>query len=446
MPYSVAKVLWILLNCYNCLIFVMMKNFKTTFILIAVSTLGMLMGLVGIVHFYPIAWVASIAFALFDIVLICQLLLVEESDFDCALRKTPAFVFSGLGLFVACILISRDTPVPLPLELISVAKNLCFWLVLFEIYLFVKLYTPTSKNVGLQGNQKVNCGLENERQDVSAKIKKQISRLSLSKAERELDSLIGLGSVKKEILSLKNLIVAQNKRLAAGLPPIPMSYHCVFTGNPGTGKTTVARIVAQIYKDLGVIEKGHLIECDRSMLVAGYAGQTAIKTNEVIDSALGGVLFIDEAYTLARSDGQDTFGQEAIDTLLKRMEDDRDRLVVIVAGYTDEMKRFIGSNPGLSSRFNRYIDFPDYSADDLFEIFRSLSNKQKLELSPDFEKTLMSLLQRIVAKADPSFGNGRGIRNLYEKTLVNQANRLGQKDYEVSELMKLLPEDLPTDF
>ena len=158
------------------------------------------------------------------------------------------------------------------------------------------------------------------------------------------------------------------------------------------------------------------------------------------------MLFIDEAYTLARSDGQDTFGQEAIDTLLKRMEDDRDRLVVIVAGYTDEMKRFIGSNPGLSSRFNRYIDFPDYSADDLFEIFRSLSNKQKLELSPDFEKTLMSLLQRIVAKADPSFGNGRGIRNLYEKTLVNQANRLGQKDYEVSELMKLLPEDLPTDF
>lgn len=422
-----------------------MQNFKTTFILIAVSTLGMLIGLVGLVPFYPVSWGSSIAFALFVVILVSQLMLVDEAEFDCALRKKPTFVFAALGLIVAGILISRDTPISLPLVLISAAKNLCFWLVLFEIYLFVKLYTPAPKSDAQPEKNKVEGGTGKARHEVQAVVKKQISRLTLSKAERELYSLIGLMSVKKEILSLKNMIVAQNKRAAAGLPPIPMSYHCVFTGNPGTGKTTVARIVAQIYKDLGVIEKGHLVECDRSMLVAGYAGQTAIKTNEVIDSALGGVLFIDEAYTLVRGDGQDAFGQEAVDTLLKRMEDDRDRLVVIVAGYTDEMKNFIGSNPGLSSRFNRYIDFPDYTASDLFEIFRRMADKQKLDLSLDFENALKSLLQRIVEKADASFGNGRGVRNLYEKTLVNQANRLAQKDYGVSDLMKLLPEDLPND-
>ena len=161
--------------------------------------------------------------------------------------------------------------------------------------------------------------------------------------------------------------------------------------------------------------------------------------------SLDGVLFIDEAYTLARDEGQDSFGQEAIDTLLKRMEDDRNRLVVIVAGYTEEMKRFIESNPGLSSRFNRYIEFADYNEAELLEIYKRLAEKQKLVLSAEFENALKALFSRVIAKGDSSFGNGRGVRNLYEKTLVNQANRLAQKDYSVSDLMKLVPEDLPSD-
>ena len=206
---------------------------------------------------------------------------------------------------------------------------------------------------------------------------------------QELDDLIGLGSVKKEVRSLANFVKLQKQREAQGLKTAKVSYHLVFYGSPGTGKTTVARIIGRIYKDLGVLKKGHTVETDRGGLVAKYMGQTALKTDTVIQQALDGVLFIDEAYSLVpEGDGGQDYGQEAIATLLKRMEDYRDRLVVIIAGYKNEMQRFIDSNPGLQSRFNRYIDFPDYSGMELTEIFKMYMKKNQYTLADGAEEYL----------------------------------------------------------
>ena len=225
---------------------------------------------------------------------------------------------------------------------------------------------------------------------------------------------------------------------------VGLSYHCVFTGNPGTGKTTVARIVAEIYKKLGILKKGHLVETDRSGLVAEYVGQTAVKTNKIIDSALDGVLFIDEAYSLVQGGGND-YGQEAISTLLKRMEDDRDRLIVVLAGYSEDMKHFIDSNPGLQSRFNRYIHFTDYSTEELKQIFMLNVDKNQYLLEPEGEKLLSKILDFAIEHKDKNFGNGRYVRNLFEKTIQNQAMRLSTKpNITAEELTKLKAEDLPT--
>lgn len=263
-------------------------------------------------------------------------------------------------------------------------------------------------------------------------------------ALQQLDKLIGLESVKEEVNKLTSFIKVQNLRKQKGMNAITLSYHCVFTGNPGTGKTTVARIVAQIYRELGILKKGQLVETDRSGLVAEYVGQTAVKTNKIIDSALDGVLFIDEAYSLVQGGGND-YGKEAIATLLKRMEDDRDRLIVILAGYDNEMKQFIDSNPGLQSRFNRYIHFSDYNAEELMAIFKLNLKKFDYELTNDAEQKISHLFSYAVSHKDQNFGNGRYARNVLEKTLENQATRLATVSEITEQMLRTIEEhDIPT--
>lgn len=246
---------------------------------------------------------------------------------------------------------------------------------------------------------------------------------------RDLDDLVGLAEVKQKVRETANFARVQQMRVAQGLQPIATSYHSVYTGNPGTGKTTVARLMGRIYKALGVLRKGHLVECDRSALVAEYVGQTAPRTNAVIDRALDGILFIDEAYSLVKE--QEDFGSEAIETLLKRMEDDRDRLIVIVAGYPKEMERFIRSNPGLQSRFSRFIDFPDYSSFELCRIFGKMCRRNGLVLAPALREKVIHHFHDLWRERDEHFGNARLVRNCFEAVINAQATRLansGQMD------------------
>ena len=270
----------------------------------------------------------------------------------------------------------------------------------------------------------------------------QVEKPDFDELMAQLDSLVGLESVKKDVKDLVNLMKVRKLRQANGLPVPPMSLHMVFMGNPGTGKTTVARLMGGLYAAIGVLSKGQLVEVDRSGLVAGYVGQTALKTQETIKSALGGVLFIDEAYSLS-SGGENDFGREAVETILKAMEDHRDDLIVIVAGYDKPMEKFLSSNPGLESRFNKYFHFPDYRGEELLAIFKGQCEKNGYVLTGEAEQAAKDMFDALYEKRDENFGNGRDVRNCFEDMIVRQSNRVAAMENPGrEELMAVLPEDL----
>lgn len=269
-------------------------------------------------------------------------------------------------------------------------------------------------------------------------------RKSLAELMEELNSLVGLNKVKEDVQSLTNIVKIMKLRKERGMPDVDMSLHLVFTGNPGTGKTTVARLLAGIYREIGVLSKGHLVEVDRSKLVAKYVGQTAPLVMEVVNQAMGGVLFIDEAYSLVSRRGENDFGHEAVETLLKAMEDHRDNLIVIVAGYPDKMDEFLDSNPGLQSRFNKYINFDDYTPQELMDIFMLMCKKNGYKPTDEAKAKTEQMLSFLHETRSDSFANARTVRNLFEKLLTIQADRLAPSEETVSDedLAAITEEDL----
>lgn len=284
-----------------------------------------------------------------------------------------------------------------------------------------------------------------EKANEAAAIKDDPPR-TLDDLMKELDTLVGLERVKTDIRQLINFLKVQKMREEKGMATLPISRHLVFYGNPGTGKTTIARLLAQVYRTLQILSRGQLIESDRGDLVAGYVGQTALKVKEAVNKALGGVLFIDEAYALNAEGRGNDFGQEAVETLLKLMEDHRHDFVVIVAGYTDKMEEFISSNPGLRSRFNKFLLFEDYKPEQLVEIFKGFCLKAAFKMTQGAEQKLLEMFKLLNLVRDESFGNARTARNLFEMTISKQANRIVTLPNINEEVLATIEDaDIPTD-